>query len=387
MDYWKIFAIIEETIAGVDTSLPRQEIVKSSFQRILEQEGVRLGLEGVRVFRANEKNAFRHLAEFGDPHSVPFSNEIAFGDPLVAALRLAPLLLESLPGQDCSNCAAMELHNLEFIIVLSVSSASLGHVAPFALAALRYSLNSLLRAEERGLVVSRAREIQESILPRSTPEFANFDICSLLRPLDPVGGDYINFIQISEATLGLAIADAAGHGLPAALLTRDVHTALHMGVTGHFQISRIFEHLNRVLGGSRLTSRFVSLFYGELQRNGVFIYVNAGHPPPLLWTGNDCQQLEEGGPILGPLEGAVYHRGVARLEPGSTLVMYTDGVTEAADADGEEWGPQRLQRAIETDMALDSQALCDAILGRLLQFLGPSSPTDDIGLVVCKRTR
>ena len=135
-------------------------------------------------------------------------------------------------------------------------------------------------------------------------------------PAELVGGDFFDFITVSDRILGVAIADASGHGLPAALQVRDVYTGLRMGVERDFKIVRTVERLNRIIHQSRMTTRFVSLFYGEIEDDGNLMYVNAGHPHPLHFHGRSVTPLEQTGMVLGPdRQRRPTAAGYRRLEP------------------------------------------------------------------------
>src|SRR5262249_14102168 len=145
---------------------------------------------------------------------------------------------------------------------------------------------------------------------------------------------------------GLALGDASGHGLPAALLVRDVVTGLRMGLEKSLKIAYVFTRLNSVIHRSNLSSRFVSVFYGELEADGNLIYINAGHQPPLLFTDTAVQELSTGGPVIGPLPEARFGRGFARLDPGAVLVLTSDGILERRGPKGEFFGVERLKRVV-----------------------------------------
>ena len=206
----------------------------------------------------------------------------------------------------------------------------------FSLGVLRHAINQKLRQERMQEVFDEARKIQSSILPRRTPVYGGFDLYGLIRPMESVGGDFYDYIPITDKILGLAIADVSGHGLPAALQVRDIYMGLRMGMARDFKIVRTVERLNQIIHKSTLTSRFVSMFYGELELNGIFIYVNAGHPPPFhLSAAGEVRILDEGGAVLGPVADATYERGFVRMNPGDIVVLYTDGMIEATPADCE----------------------------------------------------
>ena len=166
----------------------------------------------------------------------------------------------------------------------------------FSLGVLRHAINQKLRQERMQEVFDQARKIQASILPRRIPVYGGFELYGRIQPMESVGGDFYDYIPITDKILGLAIADVSGHGLPAALQVRDIYMGLRMGMARDFKIVRTVERLNQIIHKSTLTSRFVSMFYGELEPNGVFIYVNAGHPPPFhLSAAGEVRFLDEGG--------------------------------------------------------------------------------------------
>jgi len=158
-----------------------------------------------------------------------------------------------------------------------------------------------------------------------------------------------------------------------------------MAVERDFKIVRTVERLNRIIHESRLTTRFVSLFYGEIEDNGSLMYVNAGHPHPLHFHGASVTPLIQTGLVLGPTANATYTRGYRRVEPGDAVLFYTDGMIEAHNAAGEEFGPGRLSRAF---IELRDRP-CDEIARELIkivrQWAGGAAPEDDMTVVVLKR--
>ena len=167
-----------------------------------------------------------------------------------------------------------------------------------------------------------AAEIQRSLLADEPPVFPGFDVACRSVATEEVGGDFYDFHGLGDDILGFAIGDASGHGLPAALVVRDVVTGLRMGIEKDLKIAHVFAKLNRVIHRSRLSSRFVSVFYGELEADGNLVYVNAGHPPPILFFRHPQpgqpgdQELSVGGTVVGPLPEVRFRRGFARLRPG-----------------------------------------------------------------------
>ena len=260
----------------------------------------------------------------------------------------------------------------------------------FALNTIRAALDArLVDARVRG-TFREAEEIQRSLLVEEPPAFPGFEAACRSVAADEVGGDFYDFHDLGDDILGFAIGDASGHGLPAALVVRDVVTGLRMGIEKDLKIAHVFAKLNRVIHRSRLSSRFVSVFYGELEADGNLVYVNAGHPPPILFfrtpkPGQPAdQELDVGGTVVGPLPEVRFRRGFARIRPGEVLVLCTDGILERPDPAGEFFGTERLRQIV-----LDNRgASAPQILERLYQAVtthGADRPWDDDATVVVVR--
>jgi sigma-B regulation protein RsbU (phosphoserine phosphatase) len=256
----------------------------------------------------------------------------------------------------------------------------------FTLNTIRAALGSRLM-EDRALgSLEQAAEIQQSLLLEEPPPFPGYELAARSRPAEEVGGDFFDFAVFDEDLLGLSIGDASGHGLPAALLVRDVVTGLRMGLEKDMKMTHAFAKLNRVIHRSTLSSRFVSVFYGELEGNGNLIYVNAGHQPPLLFSGDNVIELTVGGTVIGPLPEVRFHRGVAYMQPGDLLVMCTDGILERRAADGTFFGEERLRDLVRERKASSATAVLDAIFEASEAF-GRTRPWEDDATVVVVRRR
>jgi sigma-B regulation protein RsbU (phosphoserine phosphatase) len=242
---------------------------------------------------------------------------------------------------------------------------------------IRHVINLKLRKEQLEDRVAQAREIQLSLLPPRAPMLADFDIWGMSQPAEEVGGDLYDFIEVSERSLGIAIADSSGHGLPAALQARDVIIGLRMGVEERLRITATIEKLNRVISRSALASKFISLFYAELETNGTLVYCNAGHVRPLLWFPGKFQELERGGMVLGPNPRAIYERGYARLEPGSVLLAFTDGIVEAQDGAGTMFETERLREIVASQTWTSARRLVETVFDAVRRHSGVDVPIDD----------
>ncbi len=261
----------------------------------------------------------------------------------------------------------------------------------FALNTIRASLDARLVDQRVRGSFREAAEIQQSLLVEEPPEFAGYELAARSVPADEVGGDFYDFYDLGEGTLGLAIGDASGHGLPAALLVRDVVTGLRMGIEKELKVAHVFEKLNRVIHRSRLSSRFVSVFYCELERDGNLVYVNAGHQPPILFFRDETPgkvsfvELSNGGTVIGPLPEARFQRGFARLHPGEVLLLLTDGILERRDKKGEFFGDERVRSLVRQHQSQPASVILERLFDAALAW-GDARPwEDDATIVVVKR--
>lgn len=261
----------------------------------------------------------------------------------------------------------------------------------FALNTVRTSLDArMVDARVRGSF-REAAEIQQSLLVEEPPAFPGFELAARSVAAEEVGGDFYDFHELGQDLLGLAIGDASGHGLPAALLVRDVVTGLRMGIEKELKVAHVFEKLNRVIHRSRLSSRFVSVFYAELETDGSLVYVNAGHPPPILFfrdprpgQASDAE-LTKGGTVIGPLPEARFRRGFARMHPGEVLLLCTDGILERRDAAGDFFGLDRLRAVVRESQAGSAQAVLERLFQAATEWGAPRPWEDDATIVVVKR--
>ena len=259
----------------------------------------------------------------------------------------------------------------------------------YLLSAVQHVVAQKIREARFVDVMEEARRIQKALLPREAPAFHAYELAGRSVTAEAVGGDLFDFIPVSDRILGIAVADSSGHGLPAALQARDVITGLRMGVQENLKIISTIEKLNKVINRSTLATRFISLFYGELEKSGNFIYCSAGHPPGLFWRDGGFALLEAGGMVLGPDPDARYERGYVVMRPGNVVVLYSDGITEAADARDSDalFGIERLKEIVASNQDLGARALVDLIFQKVEAFSGRTRPADDQTVVVVRLPR
>ncbi len=232
-----------------------------------------------------------------------------------------------------------------------------------------------------------ARRIQSRLLPAAPLRVPGWDIAGTSEPARQVGGDYYDHIDLGGGRLVLVIADVSGKGVPAALLMSAFRAALVSQDLSGAEPSSLAVRLNGFLHQSVEPGRFVTAFVGFLDAaTGRFVYVNAGHNPPYVMRADgSTDELSEGGTILGILPGSPFVAGETALGHGDLLALYTDGVTEGANANGEMWGEARLVEALRRLGEAPATRIVATVVDEVRAFEGESGPADDITLLVARR--
>lgn len=273
-----------------------------------------------------------------------------------------------------------------WLFVFELKSGWVREEIEFCLNAVRSALNFRLFSDAIKSDLQQAATIQQSLLPAQPPPVRGYEMAGRSQPAELVGGDLYDYIPFDDDMFGVAVGDASGHGLPAALLVRDVVTGLRMGLEKEMKMVETLKKLNRVIHRSTYSSRFVSLFYAEVESNGNVIYANAGHPAPLLVHGERVIELKASGIIIGALPEITLHRGYAFFEPGAVLVMYSDGIFERQGLDGQQFSIARLKELVKEHQNKSAQEILDTIFSVVYAYGEGASWEDDATLVVVKRT-
>jgi phosphoserine phosphatase RsbU/P len=229
--------------------------------------------------------------------------------------------------------------------------------------------------------LSIAREIQQALLPRGFGDFPHLAISAVNTPCHAVGGDYFDVFPMSEDRTAFVIADVAGKGIGAALLTTMLQGAL-TGMTLGADPARVFHHINDFLCKHADVGKYATMFFGMLDRKGNLDYLNAGHPSPLLLRRGEVSEIfTEGSFPVGLIPEAHYAAVRVTLEPGDTLVLFSDGVTEAADLEEQMFGVPRLSQVLagQHDAPLDQ--LQKRVVDSVENFARGASQADDITLL------
>ncbi len=231
-----------------------------------------------------------------------------------------------------------------------------------------------------------AREVQFTLLPQSPPTIEGLELAGHCRPAAGVGGDYYDFIPLEgERSIGLAIGDIAGKGIPAALLMAGLQAALRgQALVGSRDLARLMTNINKLIFESSPSNRYATFFYGEF-RNGVLAYVNAGHNAPvLLRRDGRVERLEAGGPVIGLMDFANFVEASVAVGPGDVLLGYTDGVSECMNPGEEEWGEEKLIDLLRRDRDLSSADLVARIMREADAFANGAKQHDDMTLILMK---
>jgi sigma-B regulation protein RsbU (phosphoserine phosphatase) len=272
-------------------------------------------------------------------------------------------------------------YNAEELAQLSVVSNQIG-VALDNIRLLRENVEKKVIEEE----LQMARRIQSQLLPPSSPTIPGYDLCASTIPSRYVGGDYYDFNVIDDDTLVLVVADVAGKGIPASLLMATLRAAVNSNADVRKSPSSMLHRINALLYESTSAEEFATLFYGVVSlEDGVMKYANAGHEFPFLVTGHGIRQLGESGIVIGCMENYSYEELSCEIPRGGALVLFTDGLTDAATVDGENFGEERLRRALEKNGSSSSNEVCTNLLDEVRDFAKEGDYLDDLTLVVLKR--
>ena len=249
--------------------------------------------------------------------------------------------------------------------------------------------NAHLAERERGRLlleqeIGFARDIQQALLPRGFRDFPHLTVSGFNLPCHTVGGDYFDVFPLSEDRTAFLIADVSGKGLGAAFLTTMLQGALS-GMTIGAEPVRVFNHINQFLCEHAEVGHYATMFFGVLDRAGHLEFINAGHPSPfLLRRGEVAEPFTEGSFPVGMVPGAEYAAAKLKLEPGDTLILFSDGVSEAMDPDEQMFGLSRFREALAGQSEASLVDLQKTVLDSVEDFTRGASQADDITLLLVR---
>jgi hypothetical protein len=259
------------------------------------------------------------------------------------------------------------------------------HVSfPLAMVVLALELKDKLLARDE---IEVARQVQLSLLPTTHPTIEGWEVWSATTPANDVGGDLIDYLDGAGGRLGVALGDVAGKGMGAALLCAKLQATLRALAPSAADLEQLGLALNGILERSGLDNRYATLFYCEIAARASDVrYLNAGHNPALVVRADAIDALPASSLPLGMLPGTTYAQGRVALGPGESLILYSDGITEATNAAGAEYGLARLQLVARENAARSPEELARQVLADVARFLDHEKPHDDQSLLVLRRT-
>jgi hypothetical protein len=255
--------------------------------------------------------------------------------------------------------------------------------------AVRFRSHLSARRVERQIQI--ASQVQRGLLPAANTSPKDFELAAEWRPASSVSGDFYDAFELAKEGAAFVVGDVSGKDVPAAMLASLIQGTAHAAdwTRSAADHNAATEHLNRLLCERASQERFASLFWGYFDApTGLLHYVNCGHCAPLLFCASrkSVSRLCDGGPVLGLLPQARFEHGAERLEQGDVLVLYSDGVIEAANATGEEFGEHRLIAAVESDVHAEPGEIRDRILRAVREFTGSDVLADDQTLLAIRYT-
>jgi sigma-B regulation protein RsbU (phosphoserine phosphatase) len=231
--------------------------------------------------------------------------------------------------------------------------------------------------------IEEASVTQRGLLPREIPQFPGYDISAAWRPAGAVSGDYLDVLKLNANNLALCVADVIGKGVPAALLMSNVQAAVHALAGEMLPTGELCGRINRVVAGNLGSGKFITFFYGVLDgATRRFSYTNAGHCEPILVRQNgECVRVNHGGVVLGVFPDWSYQEEHVDLAPGDRLALFTDGITEISDANGEEFGEERLMEVLKAHRHLNAEAMQQRVMAAISEYSGGNFQ-DDATLII-----
>jgi len=231
--------------------------------------------------------------------------------------------------------------------------------------------------------IEEASATQRGLLPREIPLFPGYGISAAWRPAGAVSGDYLDVLRLDSNHLALCVADVIGKGVPAALIMSNVQAAVHALAGEMLPTGELCGRINRIITGNLGSGKFITFFYGVLDgERRRFSYTNAGHCQPILVRQNgECVRMNHGGVVLGVFPDWSYQEEYVDLAPGDRLVLFTDGITEIENADGAEFGEERLMQLLQTHRELPAEATQQRVMAAIAEYSGGNFQ-DDATMIV-----
>jgi sigma-B regulation protein RsbU (phosphoserine phosphatase) len=402
-------SILNEIAVAISSTMKVEEINKLIISKCIRSIGVEQG--AVTLLKEDQAEPLKTFVRVMDkkPDNIPYRLGMSLTGWMLKNQK--PLLINDINTDARFAGISLETGKIKSILAvpLKVKNKMIGLVSLFnkkgegftqedlrllsiiAIQSAQTIENARLYEEEQKLValeedLKTARRIQQSLLPKENPTIQGIEILGHSIPAKEVGGDYYDFIRIDDSHLGIAIADVVGKGTPAALLMANLQACLRGQALENRSVKDTVSKVNFTMCKFMEMGKFITLFYGILDiKNKTFTCTNAGHNFPFLLEGDgNIKTLEKGGIVLGTLDNCVYEEETVQLNPGDLMLLYTDGITEAANEKNEMFEEQRLLELLKNNQRVSTQELSRKIIDDVISFQGSLPQSDDLTLVLIK---
>ncbi|GMR25522.1 MAG: hypothetical protein BMS9Abin39_0827 [Ignavibacteria bacterium] len=262
-----------------------------------------------------------------------------------------------------------------------VGTALIGGLILLFILALELKEKLLARTE-----LAEGRAVQRALMPEANPEVSGWDIWLYTKPANDVGGDLLDFLKLTDNKVCISVGDVAGKGLSAALLMAKLQSTIRAIVPDYNSLIELGEKINRIFCRDSLPRLFASLIYLELNiQTGKIKILNAGHLPPILIRSSGIEKLKITSPALGLIPDAIFNEQTAVIHTGEYLIIYSDGLTEAINEEGNFYGENKLLELLSGNLNLSSEVLGEKMLAEIHAFMGKAKTHDDLTIAIIKR--
>ena len=328
-------------------------------------------------------------------HGVPLRSADAYTDPRFdrevddhLGYHTRELLAFPIRNKDREIVGVLELMNKQTGPFSEADEKSLSYLSDHVAVALENAqLHREMLAKQRlESDLALARGVQQSLLPEQPPKLEGFEIAVAYAPSRMVGGDYYDFVRLKPESWLAVIADVEGKGMASALLMANLQAALHTLAVHVHALDHLVTSLNDMILSASWAQKLLSMFVAVIDhRNRVLHYINAGHPPPVVVRPDgSAVQLNEGGPVLGAFPDATFSRGRVQLGRGDIVAAYTDGITEAMDVHGEQYGFNRLLDVLRAERTAPAEQIVEKVLSQVDCFSRGGMHEDDRVILTLK---
>lgn len=415
MEQRKLYRTIDSITKAAPNFNTTEELLVYVLNEIIKNEEI--NIIGGRIWKLNEiKDGYNLIEQFGDVDLIeqnyeqkltetPSFKDIGRNRTIIAKETDDYLITKGILRYSASGVG--ERYKLKdengvyflYEYLIAINGKKLDDAFLYTLNIISTTLSSIIRTRRIETKVrqnlkelEKASEIQRSILPEHSFSFDNYEIFGLSVPEQIVGGDFFDYIPTSDDyKLCVVIGDAASKGVSAAAQALYVSGALKMGVGYDINSSSLMGKISNLVNDTFPYERFVTLFLCELFRDkkGLCVYINAGHNSPFFYNSktNSIEELSTTGPVLGPTPNQKFNSDSIYINVGDILVLYTDGIIEAANRKFEFFGDERLKECIMKNKYKSPKEICELIIQDVQRFSSKGKYSDDKTIVVIKRVK